>query len=171
VAQVTLQDVIADGSLRAPPRVISVSDWAVSKAMSSKLRKGDLLLSTRGRCGVVSLVSSIEDSRVHVAGWIPAQSFVIIRLRPASPISAGALFHYLRSPLGQMLLRSVTSTGRVPQIAMGDLRRLQVIMPGPEEATDAECARQDVIALRAQITELESRIQTVRRKSWPMTSR
>jgi type I restriction enzyme M protein len=127
-----------------------------------------VLLSVRGRVGAVGIVPETGDI---YNPWIPAQTFVILRLRSSSPIKSPiVLYRYLASTLGQGLLQSLSTGSTVPMVQMGDLKRLRVIVPTPEEQCTVEQQHSKILKLRAEIKELEKKTEDLHAASWPMAN-
>ena len=163
-AEVAVSDITADGSVSQPSKLVQVSTKGMAQAMRQRLETGDLLLSVKGRIGAVGIVMELAPD------WVPSQAFVIIRLRRTSPIKSPLiLFRYLASPFMQGLLKSLSS-GTVPSLQMGDVRKLRVIVPTIEEEQMIESQHDQIQKLRKQITELEKHAGELNKVAWPMTT-
>jgi type I restriction enzyme M protein len=165
--EVSLQDIQLDGLIRQPSKLVDIDDKGLGRAARQQLEPGDVLLSVRGRVGPVGIVPQTRDDD---SPWIPAQTFVILRLRSSSPIKSPiVLYRYLASPLGQGLLQSLSTGATVPMIQMGDVKSLRVIIPALEEQRAIEHQHSKVLKLRNEINELERLARNLDAVSWPMT--
>ncbi len=167
-AEVALQDISSHGVISPPRKRVEVDFGAIAKAMRQTLQPGDLLLSVRARIGDVGIVPEFAEEN-DVAGWLASQAFVIVRVRDTSPISGRSLYRYLSSPFGRRLLNSFALGATVSMVSMNDLKRLRVIVPTAAQARDIERQQDKIQGLRAQIRELEQRIEEYDAAAWPMT--
>ena len=164
-AEIGLQDIQPDGTIRQPTKILTVSDRNLGKAERQRVEKGDVLLSVRGRIGAVGVVH--EDH--GPADWVPSQAFVVLRLRDSSPVRPLALYRYLSSPLGQGLLQSLATGMTVPMVSMGDVKKLRVMVPSANEQQQLEKQYEEARKLRAQIRQLETEAEELNSVGWPMT--
>jgi type I restriction enzyme M protein len=167
-AEVSLQDVLPDGTIRHPNKRVHVDDLAQAKAMRMRLQAGDVLLSVRGRIGTVGIVPE-RKSDDSPNEWLASQAFVILRLRDSSSITPLILYRYLSSPFGQGLLNSLATGMTVPMVSMGDLKKLRVMIPSAEEQREVEQQYEKVRKLRAQVAQLEKLADELNAAGWPMT--
>lgn len=167
-AEVGLQDIQSDGTIRRPRKIVEVDDRSLGKVMRQKLEPGDVLLSVRGRIGAVGIVPECAVDEGPIA-WLCSQAFVVIRLRANSPVKALTLYRYLASPLGQGLLQSLASGATVPMVSMGDVKKLRVMIPTVMEEQGIAQQYEKLQKLRAQIKQLEQLTEELNASSWPMT--
>jgi len=87
-------------------------------------------------------------------GWVAGQSATILRVDDQSTINSRTLALYLRSVLGQELLKTIVSGATIQLIQLRELLRLPIIVPSLEEqikiasALDEEAAIQDEIDIQ-----------------------
>lgn len=187
--EISLAD-IENGVVQKPTKLIALSKGDVARVRRAIVDPGDILLSTKGRVGVVGLVpdsapvpsASIGPDILEWIGavpapasaarapWLAGQAFVIIRLRRSSPINDPRLLtRYLASPFGQALLQTLAGGTTVPMIQMADLRRLPVVVPSAAELADAKHEQERLINLREQIRGLRLEVQRLEENLWPMS--
>lgn len=166
-AEVALQDLTPDGGIALPAKRVEIDDRALAKVLRQRLEPGDVLLSVRGRIGATAIVPEIVLDH-ELSGWLASQAFVVLRLRKTRPLTPLALFRYLASPLAQTLLRPLATGSTVPMIAMGDLKKLPVMVPSAQTEEKIADDQRRLAALRAQITHLEREIETLSAGAWPM---
>lgn len=129
---------------------------AKARAADQFLRANDIVLIIKGSVGKIGIVS--PDPEAPEAGaWIAGQSAMVLRLRDNARIDPRALFVQLRSPLGQELLNGIVSGATIQLIQLKELKRFQVIVPGPE------LERQAIDALEGEAI-AEEHIATFRRE-------
>lgn len=168
-AEVGLQDILPDGAIKQPAKLVHVDDKNLVKAMRQCVEPGDILLSVRGRIGAVAIAPEVQATSDGRKGWLASQAFVILRLRDSSPITRLTLYRYLSSPLGQGLLQSLATGMTVPMVSMGDVKKLRIMIPSPAEQRELERQYEKVRKLHAQIQELEKLAAELNSAGWPMT--
>ena len=90
-------------------------------------KSNDIVLIVKGSTGKVGIVpSSVPEP--GKGGWVIGQSAIILRV-VSDLIDPHSLFTYLRSNLGQSLLKSITSGSTIPFIKFSDLKELRIIIP------------------------------------------
>lgn len=168
-SEVGLADIAADGSIRSPSKKVPIGAKGLAQAKRHRLQPGDVLLSVKGRIGAVALVPEIHDQESD--GWVASQAFVVVRLRPTSPIKLPLiLYRYFASPLIQGLLNSLASGTTVPAVQMADVRRLRVIVPTKEQQRSIVAEHEKVQKLRAQIAGLQKLADELNQAAWPMST-
>lgn len=165
-AEVALQDVRPDGNISTPVKRVEIDDRNLGKVLRQRLEPGDVLLSVRGRIGATAIVPPIMAG--GESGWLASQAFVILRLRKTSPLTPLALYRFLVSPLAQTLLRPLSAGTTVPMIAMGDVKKLPVMVPSAETEKRIADEQLRLTELRAQVSKLEREIEDLSARSWPM---
>jgi hypothetical protein len=142
---------------------------AKDRARAQMLQQGDVVVTIRGRCGRVALVSgSPSDDPNRVDGWTPSQSFARLRLRPGSVVTDPVvLAAYLRSPLGQAQLAAIITRGSADQISLPDLRNIKIIAPTSMEVEELRRGHGRGQQLREQIQALEEEATRLAENAWP----
>jgi type I restriction enzyme M protein len=187
--EVSLGD-IEHGVVQKPDKLVTVSKRDLAKVRRAIVERGDILLSAKGRVGVVGFVTDAAPIATAAiapqifewlgevpapagaaeAPWLAGQAFVIIRLRRSSPINNPLLLaRYLASPFGQALMQSLSGGTTVPMIQMTDLRRLLVIVPNEAQLADASRQQARLVELRENIRALQSELRHIEENLWPMS--
>lgn len=128
------------------------------------IQPGDVLLCIRGSLGKVAIASddfSIDDP------WIASSASII--LRPArKEYDSRLLFLYLRSELGQELLKMLACGATVPMMQMKDLKQLEVVIPSLEEAEALLRDFEEEVALSKEMEELERKRRDLVARHWSL---
>ena len=112
----------------------------------------DVILSVKGTIGR-SAVAMPTSREIPI---VPSQASVILRLNRRTPITHPVVLHmYLRSPLFQALLRSVVTGTTIPNVTLGDLRQIPVIIPTPQEQNRLRTAFESQMEIQRQLDELK----------------
>lgn len=123
-----------------------------SGKMDPLLRSGDIVLGFRGVLGKVGIIApdfSSDDL------WVPSQSCLV--LRPAKKdYDPRLLFLYLRSEVGQTMIKKLASGATVPMVQINDLKRLPVILPTPEQAEKMLADFEKEVSVCSKIEALEA---------------
>jgi type I restriction enzyme M protein len=93
-------------------------------------KHNDIVVIAKGSTGKVGIVpSNVPESGKN--GWILGQSAIILRVI-SDEIDPNSLLIYLRSKMGQSLLKNITSGSTIPFIKLSDLKELPIIVPNIE---------------------------------------
>ena len=90
-------------------------------------KHNDIVVIAKGSTGKVGIVPSNVPAPGK-DGWILGQSAIILRVI-SDEIDPNSLLVYLRSEIGQSLLKSITSGSTIPFIKLSDLKELRIIIP------------------------------------------
>jgi type I restriction enzyme M protein len=90
-------------------------------------KHNDIVVIAKGSTGKVGIVPSNVPAPGK-DGWILGQSAIILRVI-SDEIDPNSLLVYLRSEIGQSLLKSITSGSTIPFIKLSDLKELRIIVP------------------------------------------
>jgi len=91
-----------------------------SRLRTYALQPNDILLSTKGTIGKVAIVGESDKP------MIASQAMLVIRLAEDAPIDPIVLYMYLKSDIGQALLKQLVSGAAMPQIATQEIKEFQV---------------------------------------------
>jgi type I restriction-modification system DNA methylase subunit len=118
---------IKNGRLSLPAKLSELPQSASTKIENAVLKPGDILLSIKGTIGKIALVTDDTIAESGPVPIVPGQSFVIIRMRKGGLIpDPRVLVGYLRSPVAQSLLQRMAGGTTIANVAMGDLKNLEV---------------------------------------------
>jgi type I restriction enzyme M protein len=154
------------GVVHKPSKTITLTTQSAAKARRAALEAGDILLSIKGRVGVVGLVAEPppEDEP-----WLPGQSFAVVRLRRSSAIEdPEVLRRYLSSPLGQKALQTLAGGTAVPFVQIADVRRLDVPVPSAEDLQRIAEGKKALEDLFEQVFSIQERMTEIEDSLWPM---
>jgi hypothetical protein len=119
-------DDIQDGIVMEPAKVVATDRQTLAKAKAKRafLGDGDILLSVKGRVGVVGMMTL---DRLNNQRWVAGQSFVVLRILRNGPFSNPAvLAAFLQSDYGQSQIAARTVGATVPAIQIADVKTLSV---------------------------------------------
>jgi type I restriction enzyme M protein len=122
-------DLPAFGFISRPRRRIELPASMINEHSGQFLRPNDIVLIVKGGVGKVGIVPDTVPNG-GPEGWIVGQSAIILRSTRFPP---RALFVFLRSALGQALLKGVVSGATTPLIQLGQLLSLQIPRINEEE--------------------------------------
>src|SRR5262249_26129412 len=123
---------IHNGIVECPTKEVDVWAGDVDRIERAIVKPGDVLISVKGKVGVVGVVPDAAPSELFGA-WIAGQTFVIARLRQSKIIKNSAMLaRYLASRFGQAQIQALAGGTTVPLIQMSDLRRVAVPLPPAE---------------------------------------
>jgi type I restriction enzyme M protein len=117
-------DIPDRGYLDKPAKTVLLSDVMPN---DNYAKPNDIVLIVKGSTGKVGIVPSSVPGP-EKGGWVVGQSAIILRV-DSDEIDANSLLVYLRSNIGQSLLKSITEGSTIPFIKLSDLKELQVIIP------------------------------------------
>jgi len=128
------------------------------------LQDGDVVLCIRGSYGKVGIVSknfTTDDP------WIVNQAAII--LRPVKKdYDPRLLFLYLRSELGQTLLKKLSTGATVPMVQIDDLKKMEIVIPTGAEAEQLLADFEAEVALSEQIAQLEAQRKELTSRQWSL---
>ncbi len=124
-------DVLEIGAVDIPDRGYidqPVKSTLLDKEIPNNFAKhNDIVVIAKGSTGKVGIVPSNVPAPGK-DGWILGQSAIILRVI-SDEIDPNSLLVYLRSEIGQSLLKSITSGSTIPFIKLSDLKELRIIVP------------------------------------------
>lgn len=117
----------AYGYLTHVERRRRVDETQLKRRAKQILQPGDVLLSTKGTIGTVSIA---EPQARSIIPLLPSQASVIMRLKHNSPVrDPRYLVMFLKSPAAQRAMAVLATGATIQNIALGDLRALSVWVP------------------------------------------
>lgn len=160
VREVTPGDIDDSGQLHQGSKRIWLPEVSLAKGRQQLLEPGDVLLSIKGGLGKVAVIQDLDHPTV------PGQAFCVVRLRPNAPLSPAALVQYLRSAVGQTLLKKAGQGTAVAFVPMGEVKSLPVVVPHTSELQRAEALEQESVDLSREVDELNRKLQRLSRQGW-----
>jgi type I restriction enzyme M protein len=150
--EVQLSDIPQGGHIK-DAKPIAIKPGLERRATTQILEPNDILTSIKGTIGRVGIV---PDALLPGTQWLASQAFVVIRLNRNAPFSPRYLYMFLRSDIGQALLRQRAGGGTVPHVQARDLQALPILVPTMERQRKVEA---DFDSLRDD-ADLIERVQT-----------
>ena len=120
-----------------------------------KLLPNDILLSTKGTVGKVALIGDIKEP------MIASQAIQVIRLEQENIIYAKFLYMFLKSYIGQTLLKKLTTGSTMPQIRTKDIKELKIPIPSLEEQENRIRKFDEEVQLYKNIELLKEKINNI----------
>ena len=130
------------------------------------------MLIVKGSAGKVGVVPSSAPEPGE-GGWVIGQSAIILRVE-SDEIDPHSLFTYLRSNIGQSLLKNITADSTIPFIKLSDLKELQVVIPETKQKEEISKTLKREDDISKQIKKLQKKIvvdRTVISKYFPTVNR
>lgn len=164
VLEVSISDFPEYGYLLTPERQTTISNSTLNdKNDKHFLRAGDIVIVIKGSAGKVAIVSD-DVPPAGKGGWVVNQSCLILRTH--GRIDPKVLFIYLRSDVGQTLLKRIVSGATIPLIQLRALQELKVIVPPIEEAQSIRETFDTQVQLQKQIEQLRQQQQKLSKVHW-----
>jgi len=130
------------------------------------IQAGDIVLCIRGTLGKVGIAA--QDFTTDDP-WVVSPASII--LRPVSKdYDPRLLFLYLRSELGQALLKKLATGATVPMVQIKDLKNLDVVIPTGAEAEKLLADFEAEVALSEQIAQLEAQRKELASRQWSLSN-
>jgi hypothetical protein len=164
--EVTTSD-IDEGALLTPGRLVRFAHRDAERVLKSAVRPGDVIVSVKGRVGLVGVVPDRAPTEPGALPWVISQSFAILRVKDeGAEIDSGVLGSLLSAPWAQEKLQALAGGSTVPMISMTDLRAFTLPMPDEEALDDARSGLQEIELWRQQIAVMKRGIEKKRKAVW-----
>lgn len=164
--EITTSD-IENGTLNEPERHVRFAQEDRDRVLKSAVRAGDLVISVKGKVGVVGVVPEAADRSAKDGPWVISQSFAILRLRKTSPIDDGRILAaILSAPWAEERLRGLAGGSTVPMISMSDLRDFTIPIPDRSAMDDAGYELDQLRGHLLTVVRMNRKIQQDRQKIW-----
>lgn len=164
VFEVRISDFHEYGYLLVPSRRTQIVQPHLSnKDKNQFLRPGDIVIVIKGSVGKVAIAPENVPS-AGIGGWVVNQSCFILRAK--GRIDPKVLFMYLRSDIGQILLRRIVSGATIPLIQLRALQELRLIVPDENEAQKIIKIFNRQVALQTQIEQLKQEQEMLSKVHW-----
>tara|TARA_Y100000589_G_scaffold272668_1_gene265829 strand:+ start:463 stop:2280 length:1818 start_codon:yes stop_codon:yes gene_type:complete len=125
--EIMISDIDYIGELNKTVKETNVSEEFFSKAKSTFIKNGDLIISIKGTIGKVGILKK------DLINTIPGPSLCLLRVRKTSLIEAEYIFQYLRSNIGQRMIVHSSQGATIPFISIKDLKGLKIPIPDLKE--------------------------------------
>ena len=164
--EITTADIV-NGTLSKPERHVRFAQDDRDRVLKSAVRAGDLVISVKGKVGVVGVVPEAADRSGKDGPWVISQSFAILRLRKTSPIDdERILAAILSAPCAEERLRGLAGGSTVPIISMSDLRDFAIPIPDQSVMDHAAYELDQLRGNMMIVARMNRKIQQDRQKIW-----
>jgi type I restriction enzyme M protein len=151
------------GYVKGPGKAIKTSLENLQKGNKHYLKGGDIIIALKGSVGKVAIVHEYSISSPLVAG----QSCMILRVTNPGIIDSRALFMFLKSEAGQLLLKQIVSSGStVPIIQLRALEKVSIPIPSKEEQEKVIAAFEEIQSMEKHVQELRNNQRKVSKQYW-----
>lgn len=116
------------GYAQTPGREVFINEAAFAKGRKQFLRPLDIAITVKGSVGKVAIFPPEIDTG-ESAGWVAGQSCLVLRVDDKGIIDPRVLFSFLKSEIGQALLKQIVSGASVPLIQLRELEKIRIPVP------------------------------------------
>jgi type I restriction enzyme M protein len=145
----------------------SLFDLNSPRAESYFLRPQDVLLAIKGSVGKVGIVTDVPEAAEE--RWLAGQSFVVLRAKENTTYSPVALLLFLRSELGQALLKSHVVGASMPTLQLASIKDLTIPDINPEYLSAITSAFNNEVEIQRQIQVLKRQQALPSANFWSLT--
>ncbi len=166
-AEIGHDEIPEAGYICGPGRPVAVDQRMEYRAEDFALQGNDILVSFRGTIGRVGIVSPDYDEAISsdtvetIPRWLASQGFLIVRVKN-DVIRPAVLYLYLKSKLGEQMLKSRAAGATVPAIQAQDLNELPIPVPSKAMQEKWQRAFDDEVEWAKAIKELRAKIAGLR---------
>ncbi len=126
-----------------------------NKLKTYELQTYDVILSTKGTIGKVGIVGELKKPA------IASQAMQVIRLNDNSPLKPIVLYMYLKSEIGQALLKQLVAGTAMPQIATREIKEFKIPILAESEKSCIIQSFKDEMKLYEEIEEKKIKINKI----------
>lgn len=152
---------VENSEVLLPARTMTYYQMDFEKVKNSMVRDGDIIVSTKGKVGVIGLIigESINDEEP----WIISQSFAIVRLKKLSPIKdPRILVSLLTASWSLEKLNSYAGGTTVQMIPLIDLKNFKLPLASMEVQAKASSKLDEISKMSREIAQLREKIKAQR---------
>ena len=165
VCEVGAGDIPSFGYITSASRDVVVDEGGARRNERQFLKPFDVVLVVKGSVGKVGIIPA------HVpppgeGGWIAGQSSVVLRCIGKNGLDAHSLALQLRGPVGQQLLKLITSGASIPLIQVRELQQLRLFTVNAEVAGRSRHALEEEASIQQEIAVLTERQKTISAALW-----
>lgn len=165
VCEVGAADIPPYGYITSASRNVVVDEAGAWRNERQFLRPFDVVLVVKGSAGKVGIVPA-DAPPPGEGGWIAGQSSVVLRCHGKVQLEAHSLALQLRGPVGQELLKMITSGATIPLIQVRELQQLKLFASNGESAARSRAALEQEAEIQTQIAELVEKQAAVSAGLW-----
>lgn len=142
------------GYARNPGREVFLTAQGMSRGRDPFVKALDIAITIKGSVGKVAIFpADLESDEAN--NWVIGQSCLGLRVKDKSLIDPRVLFSFLKSDIGQSLLKQIVSGAAVPLIQLRELEMLRIPIPSTEQ-------QEEIVKLLEKIEILEREIEASR---------
>jgi type I restriction enzyme M protein len=161
ICEVSISDITEIGDIRTPQKRRKVGFDLIKKIGKLALMPGDVLLSVKGSVGHVAIVPE------HEGIWFAGQVFVTLRPKVgSSQLSPQFVTQFLRSKVGQSLIKSKQIQGAMQTLSAQDLKSLPIPVPDVDETERVTQVHRDIFEIQERIERLRADIAERQQSLW-----
>jgi len=124
-----------------------------TRYLTYKLQEYDVLVSTKGTIGKIAIIGEISEPLVA------SQASQVIRLEDKN--KAIELYMFLKSNIGQALLKQLTVGSSMPQISTNDIKEMLIPQLSPDEQKKVLLNFKNEIKLYNEINKIQNQIESI----------
>jgi len=165
VFEVGASDIPSFGYITSASRKVVVDEAGAWRNDRQFLQPFDVVIVLKGSAGKVGIVTA-DAPPPEEGGWIAGQSAVVLRCIGKSGLDAHSLALQLRSPVGQELLKMITSGASIPLIQIRELQQLRLFTVDAEVANECLRALEEESSIQQEIAILTERQKKISAAFW-----
>ena len=163
--EVGAQDIQNSGYLDTPQKNTEVS--GSPKNETQFLRPLDIVMVIKGSVGKVSIAPT-DTPPPGPGGWVVGQTIAVIRNEGG--IDPRALVVFLRSDLGQELIRRLVAGAVIPFIQTRELRQLKIPVLNTEQEHQAIAVLERQQGVNREMLRLKKELESIQVSAWQLSS-
>lgn len=178
VIEVSVSDFPDFGYIQTPKKSVKIDQKITKKSDDRFLRPHDILIVVKGSVGKIAIIPHSVPPP-GPGGWVAGQSCLVLRNEsvgtiklkneaPSLTFSSQVLYMYLRSDIGQMLIKRIETGTTVKLVSMRELQILPILNFTDQEKSLAENAFLDQVELQESIDAARKRQIFLSSKLWPL---
>jgi type I restriction enzyme M protein len=169
VYEVGAADIPPYGYITSASREVVVDEAGAWRNERQFLQPFDVVLVVKGSAGKVGIVPA-DAPPPGEGGWIAGQSSVVLRCHGKGHLDAHALALQLRGPVGQELLKMITSGATIPLVQVRELQQLRLFASHGQDALRSRAALEEEANIQSQIANLVEKQAAVSSGLWQITA-
>lgn len=120
------------GYARNPGREVFLTSQGMSRGRDPFVKALDIAITIKGSVGKVAIFPE-ELVGNDANNWVIGQSCLVLRVKDKAVIEPRVLFSFLKSEIGQALLKQIVSGAAVPLIQLRELELIRIPIPSQSE--------------------------------------
>jgi type I restriction enzyme M protein len=163
VSEVAPADFPAYGYVTRSGREIKLTEKHSISSERSYLRPFDILLTIKGSVGKVAILPENTPENA----WVMGQSCIVLRINDkSSSIDPRVIFSFLKSEVGQLQFRSLSTGSAVPHIQVRELEKIRLPVPTVEEGQVIVAKFEKLAAIECAIAQYRQEQEQIVNSIW-----